>query len=82
MIFVFLGVLLLIGFIVGFYDSLHLKIVIEVNTFRTFYYSVGLSFYEGDDYIDEETGEHISIKILTIGLFFINFVFLFNKIEE
>lgn len=80
--FVFLGVLLLIGMAVGFYDSLHLRIVIEVNTFRTFYYNVGLSFYEGDDYIDEQTDEQISVKILTIGLFFINFVFLFNRIQE
>ena len=82
MVLIGLGVFILIALIVGFYDSLFLRIVIEINTFTTFYYNVGISFYEGDEYIDEETGNTHTVKVLTIGLFLINFVFLFNRIEE
>jgi len=82
MVLIGLGVLVLIGMAVGFSNSLFLRIVMEVNTFRTFYYTVGISFYEGDDYIDEDSGELYTVRILTIGLFFINFVFFFNSVEE
>ena len=75
MVLIGLGVLILIGMIVGFYDSLFLRIVIEINTFTTFYYNVGISFiaYPEPDHIEEE---------FTIGLFFVNFVIVFYKEYE
>jgi len=70
-----LGVLFTISLLYGIYKSLHLQLIIEVNTLSSPYYYIGVSFHSEED----ETDSTILIEKLIVGLFFINFIIVFYK---
>jgi hypothetical protein len=67
--------LVISSLLIGLYKSIHLQLIIELNTLSTPYYNVGISFYSEED--DEDSS--IVIEKVCIGLFFINLIIIFYK---
>ena len=67
--------LVISSLLIGLYKSIHLQLIIELNTLSTPYYNVGISFYSEED--DEDSS--IIIEKVCVGLFFINLIIIFYK---
>lgn len=67
------GVLFITSVYIGYINALEMSVFIEVNTFTTSYYNIGIS-YEYKDF-----DSLYRIDQLTIGLFFFNINFCFLK---
>jgi len=67
--------LVISSLLIGLYKSIHLQLIIELNTLSTPYYNVGISFYSEED--DEDSS--IIIEKVCVGLFFINIIIIFYK---
>ena len=65
---------LLVGsYMIGLYKSLYIEFILELNTFTTNYYQIGIFFYSEDN----NNGE--LIEKVSIGFFFFNIVIAFHK---
>lgn len=74
MLIIIIAILLVISLVVGFSGFLEMDFVIEIKRLSNAYYSLGLSFNDVPS-----PNENIEVQELVIGLFFVNFVFIFYK---